>query len=204
MNKEKEFEKISKEIENCQKCPLFKGRTKTVPGSGNLDSEVVFIGEGPGFHEDQQGKPFVGAAGKFLDNLLRTAGFKREDVFIGNVVKCRPSNNRDPEPGEIKTCTENYLWRQITIIGPRLIVTLGRFSLALFLPGFSISDVHGQPKRRYIPELKKKIVILPSYHPAVGLYRASMKKEIKNDFEKIPKILNKLKSENYEKRQTKI
>lgn len=194
MNREKEFAAISKEIAVCKKCPLFKGRTKTVPGAGSLKTEVVFIGEGPGFHEDQQGLPFVGAAGKFLDELLAAAGFGREQIFIGNVVKCRPPENRDPEEVEIKTCTENFLWHQLKIIKPKLIATLGRHSMGLFLPGFYISEIHGQPKRRLIPELGEKLVVMPMYHPAAGLYRGNLREVIKQDFIKIPKVLDKLKS----------
>jgi len=194
MNREKEFAAISKEIAACQKCPLSKGRTKTVPGAGSLETEVVFIGEGPGFNEDQKGLPFVGAAGKFLDELLAAAGFSREQIFIGNVVKCRPPENRDPEPSEVGTCTQSYLFRQLKIIKPKLIVTLGRHSMGLFLPGFYISDIHGQPKRRLIPELDEKLVIMPSYHPAAGLYRGNLREVIKKDFIKIPKVLDKLKS----------
>src|SRR3990172_6861275 len=128
----------------CQNCELAKTRTRAVPGEGNPDADIVFIGEGPGFHEDQQARPFVGAAGKFLDELLASIGLKRSDVFICNVLKCRPPSNRDPLPGEIAAC-KPWLDKQVETIDPRVIVTLGRFSMTRYFPGHAIRKIHGQP-----------------------------------------------------------
>jgi DNA polymerase len=147
-----------------------------------VDAEIMCIGEGPGFHENEQGRPFVGAAGKFLEELLRAAGLKRSEVWIGNVVKCRPPANRDPLPDELSTCNE-YLERQIRAIDPSIIITLGRFSMAKFLPGAKISSVHGQMKRigdRYV---------IPMFHPAAALHQASLKPAILADFAKLPQML---------------
>lgn len=181
------LEKISAQVHDCTACPLAAGRIKAVPGDGNPKAEVLFIGEGPGQKEDQLGVPFVGAAGKFLDEMLRAISLQRKDVFITNVVKCRPPANRDPEPFEITTCTDLYLWKQIEIIGAKLIVTLGRHSMGLFLPpDMRISQVHGQPKRI------KGRVVLPLYHPAAALYNGGMRNTLIYDFKKIPLILKKL------------
>lgn len=187
MDKAAELTKLAAAIAECTACPLHEQRTHTVPGEGNAETDIMFIGEGPGQKEDESGRPFVGAAGKFLEELLGTIGLKREDVFIGNVVKCRPPNNRDPEPEEIDTCTKRYLFRQIEIIKPKLIATLGRHSMHLFLPeDFRISQVHGQPYRR------KGQVYLPLYHPAAALYTGSLRDTLKKDFAKIPVILKKI------------
>jgi len=142
----------------------------------------MFIGEGPGWHEDQQGRPFVGAAGQFLNELLAKAGLKREDVFITNIVKCRPPGNRDPLPDEITACA-GYLDRQIAAIDPEVIVTLGRFSMAKWFPGERISRIHGQPKR-----VNGRLVV-PMYHPAAALHQSSLRSAIEEDFAKLPKIL---------------
>jgi len=160
-----------------------------VPGYGSASAEVLFIGEGPGKDEDLQGKPFVGRAGKFLDEQLASIGWSREDIFIANVVKCRPPNNRDPEPAEVEACFE-YLDAQVETIAPQLIVTLGRHSMNRFLPDFRISEAHGKPVRR-----KDGKVFLPLYHPAAALYSPSSRETHLSDFAKIPSILKKLKNE---------
>lgn len=183
------LEAIDAAVHDCTTCPLAAGRLTAVPGDGNSHSEVLFIGEGPGQKEDEQGRPFVGAAGKFLDELLTAIGKTRADVFVTNVVKCRPPQNRDPEPDEITTCTDLFLWKQIDLISPKLICTLGRHSMALFFPPeFRISQIHGQPKR------VKGRVILPLYHPAAALYNGSMRQTLMYDFKKIPLVLKKLSS----------
>lgn len=184
------LEEIANQIKICQKCPLSKNRTKAVPGEGNPQAELMFIGEGPGQQEDLQGRPFVGAAGKLLEEMLNSIKLKKEDVFITNVVKCRPPGNRDPFPDEIETCWP-YLVEQIKIIKPKLIVTLGRHALEKFIPGLGISQVHGQAKRREIPELGK-LIFYPLYHPAAALYQGNLKETLEEDFKKIPKILKKV------------
>ena len=156
--KRQQLEAISAEVAACEKCPLHQGRTHTVPGEGNPNSPLLFIGEAPGFHEDQQGRPFVGAAGQFLESLLRSIGVSRQQVFIANVVKCRPPDNRDPEAGEVSACN-TYLDRQIAAIDPLVIVTLGRYSLNKFIPGQRISRIHGQPRRI------GGRTVMPMYHP---------------------------------------
>ncbi|PIR86614.1 MAG: uracil-DNA glycosylase [Candidatus Harrisonbacteria bacterium CG10_big_fil_rev_8_21_14_0_10_49_15] len=163
--------------------PLKSVATNAVPGEGNPDAEVLFIGEAPGKNEDLQGRPFVGAAGKFLDELIGLIGLKREDVFIANIIKHRPPGNRDPLPPEVEAYTP-WLAEQIRIIDPKLIVALGRYAMEYLLgPGLSITNVHGQPKRR------DGRVIMPVYHPAAALYRNDWKPILAADFKKIPKIL---------------
>lgn len=182
----KNLNSIAEEVNKCQKCPLHQDRTKTVPGDGAERAEIIFIGEGPGKEEDKQGLPFVGSAGKFLDELLATINLSRSDVFIGNIVKCRPPQNRDPLPEEINTCFP-YLQKQIEAIKPKLIVLLGRHSMYQFLPDdLKISQVHGQPYRRH------NQVYLPLYHPAAALYHGSLRATIIQDFKKIPLILKKI------------
>ncbi len=200
MDQQSSLEKIAQKVESCQKCSLYQGAKKSVPGQGSAKSGIVFIGEAPGIQEDSQGIPFCGPAGRLLDQLLSEIDLKRKDVFIGNVIKHRPPNNRDPESEEIKACFP-FLIEQLNILKPKLIVTLGRYALGIFLPNYSISQIHGQPKRidwqisPYFKEKKmysKKIVILPQYHPAVALYRNSMKETLKEDFKKIPLVLKKI------------
>ena len=174
---------IAKEIVVCPRCELARTRTKAVPGEGSPDAQIMLIGEGPGWHEDQQGRPFIGAAGKFLNELLAIAGLSRESVFITNVVKCRPPGNRDPMPDEIAACAPYYLDRQIAVIDPDVIVTLGRFSMARWFPGEKISKIHGQPKR------EGKRLIVPMYHPAAALHQSALRGAIEEDFAKLPKIL---------------
>src|SRR5512135_2803662 len=159
MSTEEILEEVAAEVSTCTKCDLCKGRTKAVPGDGNKHARIMFIGEGPGFHEDRQGRPFVGAAGQFLEELLASINLTREQVYIANVVKCRPPGNRDPLPDELSACAP-YLDRQIELIRPKVIVTLGRFSMARFFPGASISKIHGQPKR------VGNVLVVPMFHPA--------------------------------------
>ncbi len=146
------------QINNCQDCGLAKTRTRVVPGEGPEKAEILFIGEAPGWNEDQQGRPFVGAAGQFLSQLIRSIGLSREEVYIGNVIKCRPPSNRDPLPNEIEACSK-WLDRQIELLAPKLIVTLGRFSLARYFPGESIGKIHGKPRK--IPYVLKQIASIP-------------------------------------------
>src|SRR5687768_14477570 len=180
---EETLEKIAGEVRVCVLCDLHKTRNKAVPGEGPADAEIMLIGEGPGFNEDQQARPFVGAAGKFLEELLAQAGLKRTDVWITNVVKCRPPNNRDPMPDEVTTCTQTYLERQIATINPKIIITLGRFSMARFVPGVKITQVHGQMKR-----VGDRFVVA-MFHPAAALHQAALKPAILADFAKLPQQL---------------
>ncbi len=177
-------------IKSCELCGLCKTRTNAVPGYGNWDADVMFIGEGPGRDEDLQGLPFVGAAGRVLNEMLSAIGWTREDVFIANVVKCRPPNNRDPLPEEVKSCWP-YLEEQIRIIKPKLIVTLGRHSMNRFMPGLKISEVHGEAKIAN-GVWQEKQVYLPLYHPAASLYDPRKKVVLLEDFKKIPLILKKI------------
>jgi DNA polymerase len=161
-------------------------------GDGNPDAAIVFIGEAPGKNEDLQGKPFVGAAGKFLDELLAGAGMDRSEVYITNIVKYRPPNNRDPS-GEEKQVFWPYLVRQLEVIKPQIVVTLGRHSMEYFLAGAKISLVHGQPKR--VTFDNHKLVIMPLFHPAAALYNGSMRQTLIDDFMKLPKVIEALKKE---------
>jgi DNA polymerase len=171
-------------IAACTTCGLCKTRTLAVPGEGPDDAEIMFVGEGPGFHEDQQGRPFVGQAGKFLEEMLASIGLRRSDVYITNVVKCRPPGNRDPLPNEIEACRP-YLEEQIRRIQPRVIVTLGRYSLAWFFPRDTISRVHGQIRE------KDGRVFVNLYHPAAALHSAGLRKTIEEDFRRIPAALER-------------
>ena len=183
MNPEEVLQQISQEVSTCTKCQLHHSRKKAVPGEGPADSDIMFIGEGPGFHENEQGRPFVGAAGKFLEELLSDIGLSREEVFIANVVKCRPPGNRDPQPEEVETCTSNYLDRQIAAINPKVIVTLGRFSMNLLMPDSKISQVHGRAVK-----INGRLVV-PMYHPAAALHQGSLRPVIKNDFSQLPQLI---------------
>jgi len=169
---------VTRQVSNCRKCGLHFSRKKSVPGAGPANARIMFIGEGPGFHENQQGLPFVGAAGKFLDELLASAGFRREDVFITNVVKCRPPGNRDPQPDELAACGD-YLERQISAINPAVIVTLGRFSMAKYFPNAKISEIHGQS--RWV----KDRLVVAMYHPAAALHQASLRPVVEADFARL-------------------
>jgi uracil-DNA glycosylase family 4 len=173
---------LCQRIETCEDCGLARTRTKAVPGEGPDDAEIMFIGEGPGYYEDRSGRPFVGQAGKLLERLLASIGMRREQVYITNVVKCRPPENRDPLREEIEAC-DKYLTRQIELIDPLLIVTLGRYSMAKFLPGESISRIHGQPR------VIGRRTILPFFHPAAALHQQRFMQQVEQDFKKIPEVL---------------
>jgi uracil-DNA glycosylase len=189
MSDEEQLEKLAKQIMVCTKCELHRSRKKAVPGEGPTHTEIMFIGEGPGFNENEQGRPFVGAAGKFLDELLQQAGVTRADVWITNVVKCRPPGNRDPLPDEIETCTSNYLQHQIKIVNPSIIVTLGRFSMGLFFKGAKITQIHGQMRK-----VEDRFVIA-MYHPAAALHQMALKPAIMADFAKLPELLKEARAE---------
>jgi DNA polymerase len=193
------LEQIKKEIENCIKCPLCNTRNRTVPGSGDPEADILFVGEAPGQKEDEQGVPFCGAAGKFLDEMLSVIGLSRDKVFIANTLKCRPPENRDPEDSEKEACRP-YLDRQVEIINPKLIVCLGRHSVATFMPGAGgISKLHGKAVRRPNGQ-----VYLALYHPAAALHNGGLRSTLIEDFKKIPAIINKIKnSENQKQKQTR-
>lgn len=180
-----ELERLAAEIAQCQRCPLSRGRSHTVPGEGPADARLMFIGEAPGFHEDRLGRPFVGAAGQFLEELLHSVGMTRDQVYICNVIKCRPPNNRDPLPEEVEACRP-YLDRQIELVRPRVIVTLGRFSMARYFPNASISQIHGRAKRI------GDVLYLPLFHPAAALHQPKYRAAIEQDFLKIPDLLKEV------------
>lgn len=173
-------------------CRLRETAIQAVPGDGNADAEIMFVGEAPGKNEDEQGRPFVGAAGKFLNEMLASINLKREDIYITNVVKYRPPENRDPEPEEIRACMP-WLHEQIKIIAPKIIVTLGRHAMEHFIPGKKISEVHGQAFRRHFDDIGDQ-VFFALYHPAAALYNGSMRATLIEDFKKIPRVIEKLKS----------
>ncbi len=173
---------LNKEIERCQQCDLARYRTRVVPGEGAAEATIMFIGEAPGWHEDQQGRPFVGSAGHFLDELLISVGLKRGEVYIANVVKCRPPANRDPAPAEMQAC-RGWLDRQIELIRPKMVVCLGRYSTARFFPGESIGKVHGTARRQ------DDIIYYAMYHPAAALHQQSLRQAIEEDMQRIPQVL---------------
>ena len=173
------LKEVAAEVSTCARCDLCKSRTRAVPGEGNPQAKILFIGEGPGFHEDKQGRPFVGPSGQLLQELLKSINLKREDVFITNVVKCRPPDNRDPLPSEIDACND-YLDRQIAAIQPLVIVTLGRHSMAKFFSGEKISAIHGRARK------KDGYICIPMFHPAAALRTESYKIALREDFKKIP------------------
>jgi DNA polymerase len=175
---------VATEVRACKACKLYRSRKNAVPGEGPAASDLMFIGEGPGFHENEQGRPFVGAAGKYLEELLASIGLRREQVFIGNVVKCRPPGNRDPLPEEIQACSA-FLERQIQAIQPKVVVTLGRFSMARFFPNARISDIHGQARM-----LNGRMVVA-MYHPAAALHQPSLRREIEADFANLPALIQR-------------
>lgn len=202
MSSQSELDKIAAEIVKNNVCPeLAKGATQLVPGDGNANAELMFVGEAPGRDEDKQGKPFVGAAGKFLNEMLASVGLERKDVYITNIVKYRPPNNRDPSPEEV-TSFMPYLFKQVQVIQPKLLITLGRHAMNVFLPGLRISATHGQPKRIGIrswqsgdgrdktsnPKIES-LVILPLFHPAAALYNGGMREILLEDFARLPQIL---------------
>jgi len=178
---------LYEEIALCRQCEIAKYRTKVVPGEGAEDADILFIGEAPGWHEDQQGRPFVGPAGLYLDELLASINLKREQVYIANVIKCRPTGNRDPLPSEIHNCRK-WLERQIELIRPRMIVTLGRYSMAMFFSGKGISKIHGTAQKR------GDIIYYAMYHPAAALHQQSLRQAIETDMLKIPLLLAQVKN----------
>ncbi len=183
MDSDKELKQVAQEVAVCTKCKLYHSRKLAVAGEGPANASIMFIGEGPGFHENEQGRPFVGAAGKLLEELLGTIGMQRSQVFITNIVKCRPPGNRDPEPEEIQAC-DNYLERQIQAINPRVIVTLGRYSMGKFMPNAKISVIHGQAMR-----IKGRLIVA-MYHPAAALHQRSLLSVIQDDFAHLPELLS--------------
>ena len=183
MDAQETLAQIASEVAVCTNCPLHTTRKKSVPGVGPADSEIMLIGEGPGFNENEQGLPFVGQAGQFLNELLGLANMKREGVWIGNVVKCRPPGNRDPLPEELAAC-DKFLERQIAAINPKIIITLGRFSMGKFMPGAKISMAHGQMRK-----VGSRFVIA-MFHPAAALHNPTYLPLIKADFAKLPQLLD--------------
>ncbi len=173
-----EMERLNAEVEHCTRCPLHLNTTHGVPGEGPYDADIMLVGEGPGFNEDKQGRPFVGAAGRFLEELLAVAHLKRSDVYITNVVKHRPPNNRDPEPSELSACRP-YLDRQMTLIDPKVIVTLGRYSLGTFFPGDKISAVHGRIRER------DGRYFFNMYHPAAALHQQALRQTLLDDMKRL-------------------
>ena len=189
MSDDQKLERLAKKIRVCTKCELHRARKNAVPGEGPTPAEIMLIGEGPGAREDEQGRPFVGASGKFLDQLLEQASLTRANVWITNVVKCRPPGNRDPLPGEIETCTSNYLQHQIEIVNPSIIVTLGRHSMGLFFKGAKITEIHGQMRK-----VGDRFVIA-MFHPAAALHQQSLKSTILADFAQLPELLKEARAE---------
>jgi DNA polymerase len=182
MSGEADLAAVAAEVRACTRCPLANGRTQAVPGEGNPVSDVLLVGEGPGQREDATGRPFVGPAGQLLDELLRSVGWERGDIYITNVVKCRPPGNRDPEPTEIAACRP-YLDRQEEALAPALVVTLGRHSLQRYLPGARISEVHGELRRA------GGHFVLPMYHPAAALRQTALRETLARDFSAVPAAL---------------
>jgi DNA polymerase len=177
-----ELTDLYEQIRTCTRCPLAQGRTRAVPGEGPEDAAVLFIGEAPGFHEDKSGRPFVGAAGRFLEELLADIGMQRNEVYIANVIKCRPPGNRAPTATEIEAC-KSYLDRQIELIQPQIVITLGRFSMARYFPGAKISSIHGKPRKI------EGVLYYPMYHPAAALHQPSLRSAVVEDMKKIPQLL---------------
>jgi DNA polymerase len=180
-----ELHALVQQVQACTLCSLSQKRTQAVPGEGSTTADIVFIGEAPGFYEDRDGRPFVGPAGKFLNELLASIGLRREDVYITNMVKCRPPNNRDPLPGEVQACRP-YLDRQLAIIGPRVIATLGRHSFSKFFPSETISKARGKPRKW------GGRVVYPMYHPAAALHNPALRPVIERDFKRLPSLLDEL------------
>jgi uracil-DNA glycosylase family 4 len=170
---------VASQVAGCTRCDLHFSRKRAVPGEGPVNAEIMFVGEGPGFHENEQGQPFVGPAGQFLDELLASIGLAREQVYITNVVKCRPPGNRDPHPEELQACGD-YLELQIQALNPKVIVPLGRYSMARFLPNAKIGEVHGQAVR-----LRGRLIV-PMFHPAAALHQPSLRSTVVSDFAKLP------------------
>lgn len=173
---------LARAIHDCTRCPLHESRKRAVPGEGPVPADIMLVGEGPGFYEDEQARPFVGASGKLLEELLGNIGYTRQQVFITNVVKCRPPKNRDPQKDEMQTCSD-YLARQIELVNPKVIVTLGRFSMNRYFPGSAISKIHGQAKR-----VGDQLVV-PMFHPAAALRNPKWRTAIVEDFERLPDLI---------------
>jgi DNA polymerase len=184
LNAELELKTVAEEVRVCRNCKLHASRKLAVPGEGPAGAELMFIGEGPGFHENEQGRPFVGAAGSFLEELLGSIGMRREQVYITNIVKCRPPGNRDPQPQEIEACSA-YLERQIRVINPKVVVTLGRHSMARFIPNARISAIHGRAQR------VGGRTVVAMYHPAAALHQPSLRRTIEQDFARLPALIAK-------------
>lgn len=180
-----QYDLLVSRITACTNCGLSQGRTQAVPGSGSLDADIMFIGEGPGFHEDRQGVPFVGQAGNLLNHMLSVIGLSREDVYITNMVKCRPPNNRDPLPGELEACAP-YLDEQLELIDPKVIVTLGRFSFTRFFPGQSIGRSRGKPRKW------REYMVFPMYHPAAALHNPGLRPVLEDDFAALPGVIEQV------------
>jgi len=187
------YKNLEEKIKKCCSCLLRRTCSQIVPGEGNPKAEILFIGEAPGAEEDKQGLPFVGAAGKFLNQMLGAINLKREDVFIANVLKCRPPGNRDPMPEEVAACWP-WLLEQIKTIKPKLIVLLGRHAMERFLPNQKISQIHGTAVRRELPGVGKQVFYV-LYHPAAALYQGSLREVLISDFKKIPKVLEAIEKE---------
>lgn len=195
-DKKQQLIDLAKKIHNCRRCPLYKEAKQAVPGEGNPDAKIMFIGEAPGYYEDLQGRPFVGQAGQLLDKLIVLAGLSRRQVFITNIIKHRPPDNRDPKDEEISACAD-WLNMQIEIINPQIIVTLGRFSMLKFVQGQSISKVHGLLFRA------DDRIIVPMYHPAAALRSTSVMRQIRQDFINLPNITNRGENKIADKNQNK-
>lgn len=192
--KQKKLAQIASRIASCEVCTeLCKSCTNPVPGEGDPEAELMFVGEAPGAQEDREGRPFVGASGKFLAEMLETVGLKRSDVFITNIVKYRPPGNRDPKPDEIQACLP-YLLEQIAVINPKLVIFLGRHSMNVFFPKLKIGQAHGVPVRHTYTcrDKRREQVFLPLYHPAAALYNGSMRATLLEDFSQIPQLLKKI------------
>ena len=177
-----DFDDLILQIKSCELCPLSQQRTNAVPGEGSPTADVMFIGEGPGFYEDRDGRPFVGPSGQFLDEMLASIGLRRQDVYITNMVKCRPPDNRDPLPGELESC-QPYLDRQLEMISPKVVATLGRYSFSKFFPGEPISKARGKPRSW------KGYTIYPMYHPAAALHNPRLRDVIQDDFTRLPSLV---------------
>lgn len=184
MNSVEVLEQVADEVSVCVDCRLHQSRKNAVPGEGPPKADLMFIGEGPGFHENEQGRPFVGAAGNLLEELLEGIGLTRDDVFITNIIKCRPPGNRDPQADEIEACSK-YLERQIEAIDPKVIITLGRFSMARYFPDARISRIHGKAEPRW------GRLVVPMYHPAAALHQPSLRGVIEEDFARLPELIAK-------------
>ncbi|MBI4039413.1 uracil-DNA glycosylase [Candidatus Daviesbacteria bacterium] len=195
--KKQQLQDLAKKIHNCRRCPLYKEAKQAVPGEGDPDSKVMFVGEAPGYHEDMQGRPFVGPAGQLLGKLITLAGLSRREVFIANVIKHRPPNNRDPRDEEILACAD-WLNMQINIIDPKIIVTLGRFSMSKFVQGQSISRVHGLVFRA------DDRIIVPMYHPAAALRSTLVMQQIRQDFVNLQNLISREKDQKINHSQSQV